>query len=164
MGRVPWCTCGSIKLWHGSVFSSENSQHLLDWYTPSHIVHGLLLYLATSLLMPTRAVGERLLVALSVEAGWEILENSDLIIDRYRTATISLDYCGDSVVNSIADALSMVAGFLFAARLPVAVSVALGIGLELFTGVMIRDNLTLNVLMLVYPQDWIKAWQGALAP
>ncbi|MGE0053881.1 MAG: DUF2585 domain-containing protein [Hyphomicrobium sp.] len=160
MGRVPICTCGTIKFWHGVVHSSENSQHLTDWYTFSHVLHGLLFYALFSWLTPQWSIGQRFVAAVAIEAGWEILENTPLIINRYRAATISLDYYGDSVINSMCDIASMMIGFAMAAVLPVWASVAMFFGIEVFMAYMIRDNLTLNVLMLIYPFDAIKAWQG----
>ena len=160
MGRVPICKCGMIKLWHGVVVSSENSQHLTDWYTPSHVIHGILFYGALHWLMPRSPFAVKLLLALGVESAWEIFENTDFTINRYRTATISLDYYGDSILNSVSDATAMLLGFVLANRLPVAATIALAIGFELFTGWVIRDNLTLNVIMLVHPFDAIKAWQS----
>lgn len=162
MGRTPICTCGYVKLFEPVVNSPGNSQHLADWYTPSHIIHGFIFYGIAHLLFRGKPLAARLLFALLIESGWELLENSPIIIDRYRTATISLDYYGDSILNSAMDTVFMVAGFFFAWRMPVLVTLAVAIAFELFTGWLIRDNLTLNVLMLVYPLDAVKAWQSAL--
>jgi Protein of unknown function (DUF2585) len=160
MGQPLICRCGTVKLWQGEVMSPENSQQLADWYSPSHLIHGLLFYGLLWLIARRRSLGLRAVVALLIECAWEILENSPIIIDRYREATISLGYRGDSVINSVSDLAFMLFGFWLAARLPVAVSIALAILLELAVGSIIRDNLTLNIIMLVWPLDAIRTWQA----
>jgi hypothetical protein len=166
MRRPPICPCGTVKLWWGVVQSAENSQHIADWYSFSHVIHGLLFYGAAHLLWrrwklfagaPTRWA---LPIAIVIEASWELLENSPMIIDRYRAVTVSFGYTGDSIVNSMADIGWMAVGFWLASKLPVWASVALAIAFELFTLAMIRDNLTLNVLMLVWPLDAVRVWQA----
>ena len=162
MGRIPICECGYVKLWEGGVNTSGNSQHLSDWYTPSHIIHGFLFYGLAWLLFRRAPLTARLSFAIVIEAAWEVLENTPMVIDRYRTATMALGYTGDSILNSAMDTVFMVLGFLAAARLPVWLTVAIALCFELLTGWIIRDNLTLNVLMLLWPVDAVREWQAAL--
>jgi hypothetical protein len=159
MGRSGWCECGYIKLWHGEVQSSENSQHIADWYSPSHVVHGIIFYGLLALLLGKTSIGFRAALATLVEVAWEIVENTNAMIERYRETTIALGYYGDSVINSVADVCMMLLGFFLAARLPVIVTIILAVALEVIAALVIRDNLTLNVIMLIYPIDAIKTWQ-----
>ncbi|MGA9441981.1 MAG: DUF2585 domain-containing protein [Methyloceanibacter sp.] len=161
MGHPLICKCGYVKLWQFQVVSSENYQQILDWYTPSHIIHGFLLYVLLWLLAPRASFGARLILAILLEAGWEIAENTDYVIDRYREATVTLDYYGDSVLNSVSDILFMVVGFVLAARLPVWLTVVIAVAFEVFTGLMIRDGLALNVLMLLWPSEKVLQWQNS---
>ena len=164
MGRSLLGPDGKFGWWDGNIWSSENSQRLADPYSFSHIVHGMLFYAVLWLVARKLPVRHRLLIALALEAGWEMLENSPFIINRYREATISLGYVGDSVLNSLSDILMMTIGFLFAFRVQWRVSVAAVIIMEIGCALWVRDNLTLNIIMLIHPFDAIKYWQMAGAP
>ena len=159
MGRLLFGPDGTFGWWEGNIWSSEQSQRFADPYSISHVVHGLLFYALLWLVARRVPVRYRFLAAVLLEAGWEVLENSPLIINRYRAVTISLGYVGDSVLNSLSDVLMMSLGYLLAARSRVWVSVALVVGMELGMLLWVRDNLTLNIIMLVHPIDAIRAWQ-----
>lgn len=166
MGRPPICACGTVKLWYGVVESAENSQHIADWYTPSHFIHGLLFYaMAWAFFVKWRPLALSpkrwgLQLAVLVESVWEVFENTPFVIDRYRAVTVSWGYAGDSIINSMSDIGWMTLGFLFAARVPWWVSVGLAVVLEVLTGFIIRDGLALNILMLVAPFDAVREWQA----
>src|SRR3954468_17383875 len=145
MGRNPICTCGTVTLWVGARDSPQTSQMLADWYSLSHIVHGLLFYAALWLVARPGPLEWRFLIAVLVEAGWEVIENTPMVIDRYRATTAALGYTGDSVINSMSDIAMMAFGFLLARKLPVWASIALLLGLEIVPLFVIRDNLFLNV-------------------
>ncbi|KAA3516832.1 DUF2585 family protein [Agrobacterium vitis] len=162
MGRIWICSCGYVKLFEAGVNTPGNSQHLADWYTPSHIIHGFLFYGLGWLVLRRGSFGQRLTLATLIEAGWELLENSPIIINRYRAATMAVGYEGDSILNSAMDTVFMALGFIFASRAPIWLTIVVAMFFELLTGYLIRDNLTLNVIMLVWPVDAIKAWQAAL--
>jgi Protein of unknown function (DUF2585) len=161
MGRIPICECGYVKLWHGGRNDSGVSQHLADWYTYSHVLHGVIFYFILWAIFRGRlSVAARLAIAVVIECGWEVFENTPFIINRYRTQTISRDYYGDTIVNSAADIVAMMAGFLLSSRLPTWVTVLLLIATEVTLLYLIRDNLLLNIIMLIYPLDWIRQWQA----
>jgi hypothetical protein len=160
MGRVFFCTCGQVRFWAGGVHTPDNSQQLADWYSFSHMVHGMLFFAALWFLARRMPIPWRLAMAVTIECGWEILENSPIIIDRYRAATIAIGYTGDSILNSLSDVAMMALGFLIAAKLPWRWTVALALAMEVATLIIIRDNLTLNVLMLIWPIDAIRLWQA----
>jgi hypothetical protein len=158
MGRPPICTCGAVTLWGRE--GPTQSQMLADWYSPSHIVHGFLFYVLLHWIWPKAPFERRFLVALMIEATWEIIENTPMVIGRYREATIALGYSGDSILNSASDIMMMALGFLAARRLPIWVSIAAVLLLELIPLIVIRDNLTLNIWMLLAPNDAVRAWQA----
>lgn len=160
-GRHPICTCGTIDLWVGQRDSPKTSQMLADWYSLSHIVHGFLFYALLWLVARRWPVQTRFLIALLIEATWEVIENTPLIIDRYRATTAAFGYSGDSVLNSMSDILMMCLGFFLARKLPVRISILVVIALELIPLFVIRDNLTLNILNLLAPNAAIQAWQSA---
>jgi hypothetical protein len=159
MGRRAWGTGGRPGIWSGDIWSEHNSQFVADPYSFTHLIHGVGFYgifalLGRGLPIPTRLIG-----AVALESGWEILENSDFIIQRYRKETVSLNYFGDSIVNSMSDIVFCMCGFLLASRLPTRVTIVGTILVEVILAIWIRDNLTLNILMLLRPIPAIRGWQ-----
>jgi len=159
MGHPLICSCGHISLWYSNPAGPETSQQLTDWYTWSHIIHGFLFYLLLWVLFPRMHVGFRFAMAVGLEAGWELIENTSIVIERYRESALARGYYGDSVINSVFDTFAAMLGFVLARKLPVLGSVAFVIAVELFMLYMIRDNLTLNIIQLLYPSDAISRWQ-----
>ena len=164
MGRLPFGPDGRIGLWEGDIWSSEQSQRFADPYTFSHTIHGMLFYAILWLVAPRTSVRARFIAAIVMEGAWEVLENSPIIINRYREATIALGYVGDSVFNSVSDIFFAALGFVFAWRARVWVTVAVILAMELGTLALMRDNLALNIIMLVHPIDAIRDWQMAGRP
>ena len=161
MGQPAICECGFVKLWEGEVFSQGNSQHIADWYTFSHVIHGFVFYAIARLLFPKTSVATRLLLAVLVEAGWEVFENTPMVINHYRQQALAVGYTGDSVLNSISDTLWMIVGFVVAYKVPIRVTIAILIALELFVLFSIRDNLVLNVINLIHPFEFLNRWQSS---
>lgn len=159
MGRLWICSCGTIKLWVGDIWSSELSQQMFDWYTASHIVHGILFYGLLRLALPRAPVAVRLAVAVGLEAGWEMAENSSWVIEVYRKQALAAGYTGDSILNSLLDTVSMMTGFAIARLLPWKATVALVLALEIGVGALVHDNLTLNILNFIHRFPAIEAWQ-----
>lgn len=161
MGHPLICTCGYVKLWHGQVFSSENSQHIADWYSLGHLDHGILFYGLAWLLLRNASFNARAIAVAVTGLLWEVGENTSMVIERFRAVTISLDYYGDSVVNSVWDSIIMMAGVVLARRVPIWVSVAVVLGTETLATAVVRDGLALNTLMVIYPIEAVKDWQMA---
>jgi hypothetical protein len=160
MGRKLWGISGQPGIWSGNVESEHNSQYLFDPYSFSHVTHGVLLYgllWLTARKLPTRA---RILIAIAIECAWEVIENTDMVINRYRAATISLHYYGDSIMNSMCDILACIAGLMLASLLPARVSIVFVVLLEVMLTLWIHDNLALNILMLIHPVQVIRTWQN----
>jgi hypothetical protein len=159
MGRVWICSCGTVRVWVGDIWSSELSQQLFDWYTPSHIVHGILFYGLLRLVLPRAPVLVRLLIAVGIEVSWEIAENSPWVIEAYRKQALAAGYTGDSILNSLMDTVSMMTGFALARFLPWRLTVALAVIAEIATGLLVHDNLTLNILNFIHRFPAVEAWQ-----
>jgi Protein of unknown function (DUF2585) len=158
-GRRWWCGFGDLLPWSSGIHNGHTSQHLIDPYSFTHILHGLLFYAFLRPVAGRLRWDVRLVLAVALECVWEVVENSGPVIGRYRRETIALGYDGDSVLNSLGDITSVVLGFLLAGRLPVRCSIALFLLVELALLVVYRDNLLLNLIMLTYPFEAIRSWQ-----
>jgi hypothetical protein len=158
-GRLSVCSCGQILLWSGQICSANNSQHFLDPYSLTHVLHGFLYLWLLVLVAPRLPLRWQFSLAIVLGCLWELLENSNFIINRYRTGTAALGYEGDTVLNSLGDIVCCAAGFLLASKLGVRRSVLVFLLSELVLLVWIRDSLVLEVLMLIHPNESLKAWQ-----
>lgn len=158
-GRRWWCACGQSNLWSGDPQSAHSSQHLFDPYSFTHILHGMLICGVLAWALPRLSRAWALATTVFLEALWEVLENSEFVIERYRSATIALGYQGDSVVNSLGDIFACGLGFLMARRIGLRWSIAVVAATELVLLLWIRDNLLLNIVMLIRPIEAIKNWQ-----
>jgi hypothetical protein len=163
-GQPAFAASGHIRLWEGNPFSIDNSQQFADWYSLSHIVHGILFYALLRLAAPRLPFAARLLLAMTVEVSWEIFENTQFMIHAYRTQALAVGYSGDSILNSLSDTLMMCTGFFIASRLPWWLTVALAVALEAVAAAVIRDNLSLNILNFVHPIAAISRWQAGFHP
>lgn len=161
LGQPAICECGFVKFWEGEIFSQGNSQHIADWYTFSHIIHGFVFYALARYLFPKKSVAFWLLLSVIAEVSWEIFENTPMVINHYRQQALAVGYTGDSVLNSVFDVLWMIVGFALAYKVPVAVSIFIIIALELFVLFWIRDGLVLNIVNLIYPFEFINKWQAS---
>ena len=160
MGRTPICTCGTVGLWVNEANSSKTSQMLGDWYSPSHVIHGILFYAALWLAVRKMPLERRFAIAMFIEAAWELLENSPWAINRYREETIATGYTGDSIINTMSDIAMMAFGFWLARKLPTWASVVTVVGLEVAALIAVRDGLILNVWMFLWPNDAVRDWQA----
>ncbi len=162
LGQPPICECGFVELWHGAVLSNGNSQHLTDWYTLSHVIHGILFYALLVVIFPRMSLRARLFLALGIEVGWEVIENTPFVIDRYRETALALGYSGDSIINSLSDSFAMLLGFFVARKAPIMVTALSALALEAFSMYMIRDGLLLNVINLLHSFPALQAWQAGM--
>ncbi len=158
-GRLWRCSCGYVLLWSGNIWSADNSQHLFDPYSFTHLLHGFVFCGLLAWSVPRLSSGWRLWLAVFFEALWEVIENTEFIIGRYREATAALGYQGDTIINSLADVVCCAVGFIIAARLGLRRSLVVFATTELVLLLWIRDSLVLNIVMLLFPIDWIRAWQ-----
>lgn len=160
-GRLWLCDCGRVRLWNGDAWGAENSQQFLDPYSFTHLLHGFIFYALFARLLPGITFARRLLLAVAFESLWEIVENTDRVIERYRGSTAAIGYHGDTILNSLGDILCFAAGFAAARRLGFRWGLAVFIATEIALLLWIRDSLLLNVWMLLFPSRAVRAWQMA---
>ena len=163
-GQPLICTCGTVQFWIGSIWSSGNSQHIADWYTLSHIVHGMLVVLLGRLLLPRVSMAVLCAVAVVTGTGWEVLEHTDWVLGKFRVNTVNQGYVGDSVLNAVSDYLFMLGGFYVASRLRNMQVAALVVAFEVTAGFIARDSLMLESVMLIHRIEAIEAWQQEINP